>query len=343
LQMYIPKYKLSPSLLSSLTQIERLYGQLEVLRIPKNLEVNLERINLIKSTYISNSIEGNPLSMPEVTNLILGDRVPANRDEKEVRNYFDILKNLENLQKNQFSIQLTLKIHQELLSGVNERITGKIRNRKVVIGSYRKENGKMVLAVKHEPLFHTKERIKQALNQLFDWLIKDKRIPKVIKTGIFHHQFVFIHPFEDGNGRVCRLLTSLLLMQYGYQVNKYFVLDDWYDVDRILYSDKLHSADSGDKTQWLEYFSEGMKYSLQGALSKVKSAFETLNIESRPTPKEKEVLKLFQSIHEMTSTDVAGKLKISRQQAHSLLSSLLKKDFLDKKGRTKSSYYFLKQ
>ena len=99
MQMYIPKYKLSPSLLSSLTQIERLYGQLEVLRIPKNLEVNLERINLIKSTYISNSIEGNPLSMPEVTNLILGDRVPANRDEKEVRNYFDILKNLKSLQE----------------------------------------------------------------------------------------------------------------------------------------------------------------------------------------------------------------------------------------------------
>jgi len=170
----------------------------------------------------------------------------------------------------------------------------------------------------------------------------EKRIPAVIKTGIFHHQFVYVHPYEDGNGRVCRLLTCLLLLQYGYQINKYFVLDDWYDIDRILYSDKLHSADKGDKTQWLEYFSDGMKYSLQAALARVKNAFETLDVERRPSNKEKEVLKLFENRQQMTSTDVAGNLKISRQQAHSLLSSLLNKGFLEKKGRTKSTYYFLK-
>src|SRR4030043_834310 len=92
--MFKPQYQLTGKLFSNIAQIERFYGQLEALRIPTGLELNLERDNLIRSSYISNSIEGNPLSLPEVTNLLLGGRVPANRDEKEVKNYFEILKNL---------------------------------------------------------------------------------------------------------------------------------------------------------------------------------------------------------------------------------------------------------
>ncbi len=81
--MQKPKYRLTQELLKNMTEIERLYGNLEALKDPKSLYTNLERDNLIKSSYASNKIEGNPLSVAEVTNLLLGDRVPANRDEKE--------------------------------------------------------------------------------------------------------------------------------------------------------------------------------------------------------------------------------------------------------------------
>jgi len=92
--MFKPKFKLTQKLLSNIGQIERFYGQLEGLKIPKKLEINLQRDNLIQSSYVSNSIEGNPLSLREVTNLLLDERVPVNRDEKEVVNYFAILQNL---------------------------------------------------------------------------------------------------------------------------------------------------------------------------------------------------------------------------------------------------------
>lgn len=340
--MFIPKYNLSQKLLTNITQIERLYGQLEVLRIPGKLELNLERNNLIQSAYISNSIEGNPLSLPEVTNLLLGDRVPANRDEKEVKNYFEILKNLDLYSDKTLSLAIIQQTHQQLLSGVNDKIAGAIRNKKVIIGHYQKDGEKLSLDIKHEPPFHTKIQIEKMTTELLDWLAADKHSPIIVKVGIFHHQFVYIHPFEDGNGRVCRLLTALFLIQSGYLINKYFVLDDWYDIDRSLYSDKLHSADCGDKTEWLEYFSDGVKYSLQGALAKVKNAIKTLNIEERPTAREQEVLKLFQTAKEMTSTDLARKLHISRQQAHNLLISLIEKGLIRKKGKTKSTYYFLR-
>lgn len=327
--MFIPKYNLSQKLLTNITQIERLYGQLEALRVPRQLELNLERDNLIQSSYISNSIEGNPLSLPEVTNLLLDDRVPANRDEKEVKNYFEILKNLDFYRNQVFSLSTTQQIHQKLLTGVSDKIAGEIRNKEVIIG-------------RHCPPFHTKSQIEKEILQLLNWVVEEKESQAIVKIGIFHHQFVYIHPFEDGNGRVCRLLTAILFIQSGYLINKYFVLDDWYDIDRSLYSDKLHSADSGDKTEWLEYFSDGVKYSLQGALSRVKNVMKTLSIEKRPTAREQEALKLFQEIKEMTSTDLAKKLDISRQQAHHLLISLVEKGLVGKKGQTKSTYYFLR-
>lgn len=340
--MFIPKYNQSQKLLTNITQIERLYGRLEALRIPQKLELNLERNNLIQSSYISNSIEGNPLSLSEVTNLLLGDRVPTNREEKEVKNYFEILKNLDFYTNQVLSLTIMKQTHQQLLTGVNDKIAGEIRNKKVIIGHYRKEEEKLALDIKHEPPFHTKIHIEKAILQLLDWVVEGKTSLAIVKAGIFHHQFVYIHPFEDGNGRVCRLLTALLFIQSGYLINKYFVLDDWYDVDRSLYSDKLQSADSGDKTEWLEYFSDGVKYSLQGALARVKNVMETLSIEKRPTAREQKVLKLFQVTKEMTSTDLARKLYISRQQAHNLLISLVEKGLLGKKGQTKSTYYFMR-
>src|SRR3989339_974657 len=139
--MFQPKYVLSPQIITNLTQIERLYGQLEGLRIPKKLELNLERDHLIKSTYISNSIEGNSLSLPEVTNLLLGDRIPANRDEREVKNYFNLLKSLDQYVKQPLSLDLIIDLHGKLLNSIDNEIAGTIRNTHVVVGGYETENG----------------------------------------------------------------------------------------------------------------------------------------------------------------------------------------------------------
>ncbi len=338
--MFQPKYTLSQKLLSNIAQIERLYGQIEGLKIPQKLELNLQRDNLIQSSYVSNSIEGNPLSLREVTNLLLDDRVPINRDEKEVKNYFAILQNLNSYLKKNIDLELIKDIHLDLLTGVKDQIAGQIRNKKVVIGKYTGQSKEAAsLEIKHEPPYHQKEKIKKALEEICDWNIKESQLPISVKAGIFHHQFVYIHPFLDGNGRVCRLLTALIFLQNQYWINKYFILDDYYDIDRIQYSDALHTADSGDKTQWLEYFTDGVKYSLQSALSSNKEAMLTLDIEKRPTSKEKEVLEIINKRKQVISSDLVKILKVSRQQAHNLLKGLVDKGLLEKKGSTKKSYY----
>ncbi|MEK7065579.1 MAG: Fic family protein, partial [Patescibacteria group bacterium] len=322
--MYTPTYELTPQLLSLITTIERLYGQIEALRIPTKLELNLTRANLVKSTFASNRIEGNPLSEAEVTNLLLGDRVPVNRDEKEVVNYFAILKHLSDYQDKLITLDTIVDLHKQLLSGV-DTIAGHIRDVAVVIGHYKKEKGDVSLRVKHNPPFHKKTDIEKALKELLEWMQTSKELPAALQAGLFHHQFVYLHPFEDGNGRVCRILIALLFLNRGYAINRYFVLDDYYDIDRDHYSDMLHSADTGNLTRWLTYFSEGMKYSLQSALSKYTDAMRTLRFEEQPTPKERGALRIVEEYKEVTAPKVAEILKVSRQQAHALLRSLVDK------------------
>ncbi len=338
--MFKPGYTLTDTLLANISVIERLYGQLEALRIPKELQLNLERNNLVTSTYISNSIEGNPLTLPEVTNLLLGDRVPTNRDEKEVRNYFEILKNLNQYSKVSLLLDTITTIHEQLLTGVNPDIAGIIRNTPVAVGSYYYEGSVQKMKVQHKPPYHTQREIRVEVNALLAWTEQSK-LPSPLSAGVFHHQFVYIHPFVDGNGRVCRLMTALLFLQKNYAINKYFVLDDYYDIDRLQYSEKLHTADSGDKTLWLEYFTDGIKFSLQGALAKAKDSLTTVSVSKQPTPREKDVLELFQMHQEVSSTMVATKFHVTRQQAHKLLQALEKSGFVKKIGSTKSSYYVL--
>lgn len=339
--MYQPNFDLTTKLLDNTAQIERFYGQLEGMRIPQKLELNLERDNLVQSSYISNSIEGNPLSLPEVTNLLLDDRVPVNRDELEVKNYYYLLQNLPQLISKNWSLKLIIDLHQQLLAGVEDQIAGQIRDTRVVIGHYIEKKQGVKLKVKHEPPFHSKRKIKQQLRLLLKWL-EQSQVTPVLQSGIFHHQYVYLHPFIDGNGRTCRLLTALVFLKNDYLINKYFVLDDYYDLDREKYSDMLSSADQGDKTQWLEYFTDGVKYSLQSALSKLDAAMQQLSVEDRPTNREKDAIAFLQTYPEVTSSQLAEKLEVSRQQAHKLLSSLVEKGLVEKKGETKASYYRLK-
>jgi len=335
--MFQPNYSLNPLILSNITQIDRFYGQLEGLRLPKKLELNLESKNLIQSSYVSNSIEGNPLSLLEVTNLLLGDRVAVNRDEKEIINYFNILSNLTF--DKPLNFKTILEIHKDLMKGVEDNIAGQIRDKRIVVGKYVEKEGKVDVKVKHEPPFHSKLKIEIALEDLLQWLDSNDKMPISLKAGIFHHQFVYIHPFEDGNGRTCRLLTALIFLKSKYLINKYFVIDDYYDIDRLQYSDMLHTADLGDSTKWLEYFTDGVKFSMQSALEKAKNSLTTLNIQDRLSEREEEVLKIIQQRGEITSAMIATQLKVSRQQAHNILSALLDKGFIKKEGSTKSSYY----
>lgn len=343
--MFEPKFRYTPQIVNTLSTIERLYGQLLGEKLIPSLALKLAQENQILATHYSTSIEGNPLSTRDVTNIVLGDQIPTTKSEKEVKNYFSVLNKVAVLAKKHTPIttELTRKLHHELMQGIEEKDLGEFRDGPVFVG----HKTKVEVVIKHNPPYHKRKEIEQALIQLYDWISKADDNHPLLKAGVLHHEFAYIHPFFDGNGRLARILTAYYLLLRQYEVTKYFILDDYYDIDRQLYSDTLHSADAGNKTGWLEYFLDGIANSLQAAFSRVeelkKSRLEQEMGEKRVlvTTREEEVLQIVLDKKAIKSSDIQDLLEVTRQQAHNLLSSLVKKGLLQKFGKTKTSYYKL--
>lgn len=338
--------KYTPKLVNLLVSVESLYNQLESEAEIPSLALRLIRENQALATHFSTSIEGNPLSQAEVTNIVLGDKIAVTKSEKEVKNYFEVLNRISVLarEKRPLTLELTLSLHADLMRDLGAKNPGELRYESVVVG-HRDPTGKVI--IKHNPPTHIKEEIQKLLIELYGDLETDKETHALIKAGVLHHGLAFIHPFFDGNGRMARILTSYYLLLHSYEVTKYFILDDYYDIDRFLYSDKLHSADSGSNTEWLEYFLEGIDYSLQAALKRVETMkgqdIDTLTGNKRVlvSRREEEVLQLILEKKAIKTQDLVEAFGVSRQQAHLLLNSLVKKGIIIKQGKTKTSYYEL--
>lgn len=343
--MFEPKFSFTTKVINELTSIERLYGQLLGEKLVPSLALKLSEQNQVLATHHSTSIEGNPLSPRDVTNIILGDQIPTTKSEKEVKNYFSVLNKIFLLVKKNIPIttELTKNLHKELMHEILQKDLGAFRNGPVFVG----HKNKIEIVVKHNPPFHTNSEIEKNLEEVYFFLQKEDQLHPLIKAGIFHHQFAYIHPFFDGNGRIARILTAYYLLLKHYEVVKFFILDDFYDIDRQMYSDMLHTADSGDKTLWLEYFLEGIAYSLQAAFSRIKELreknLEEIEGEKRVlvTDREEEVLRILIDKKAIKTSDIEEAFAVTRQQAHALLASLVKKGLVEKFGKTKTSYYKL--
>jgi Fic family protein len=282
-----------------------------------------------------------------VTNIVLGDAIPTSKSELEVKNYFNAINHISVAARHheKLTTKLVKELHALVMAGIEIKQPGRFRDGKVIVG----HRGYHGLVVKHDPPFHTSAEIEQALLELFSYINEPTQIPPLVQSGILHHQIAYIHPFFDGNGRVTRLLTAYYLLLHGYEVTKYFILDDYYDIDRLEYSDKLHSADTGEETEWLEYFLEGISHSLKAALGRVhdltERRIESIKGDKRVlvTHREEDVLQIVLELKQIKTQDVVKHLGVSRQQSQSLLHNLVDKGILQRIGVTKSSYYQLKK
>lgn len=343
--MFEPKFIYTAKIVNTLGSIERLYGTLLEQELIPSLALQLSQENQILATHHSTSIEGNPLSPRDVTNIVLGAQIPTTKSEKEVKNYFSVLNKIHIAAKKKepISVDFTQELHEQLMKGLITHGLGRLRNGEVFVG----HRTKTEIVIKHNPPVHTVREIEKALGDVYKWTNENEEVHPIIRAGILHHQFAYIHPFFDGNGRLARILTSYFLILKNYDVVRFFILDDYYDIDREQYSNSLHAADRGDETKWLEYFLEGIAYSLQAALARINKlkneSVDEVTGEKRVlvTAREEDVIKIVIDKKAIKTSDVSETLEVTRQQAHALLASLVKKGILVKYGKTKTSYYRL--
>src|SRR5579862_3101336 len=135
--MFKPQFHLNFRILNILSHIERLYGRLQAQKLIPSLSLRLSQENQILATHYSTSIEGNPLSPQDVTNVVLGDQIPTTKSEKEVKNYFEIITKLPDFvrEKTPITVEFTEKLHKILMNGIEQREDlGHVRNGPVFVG-----------------------------------------------------------------------------------------------------------------------------------------------------------------------------------------------------------------
>lgn len=195
---YIPPYKITDEMLELVSEIMENLGKLsgvnELEKLPR-----LRRVSRIKSIHSSLAIENNTLSIEQVTDVINGKRVLApQKDIEEVHNAVNAYEKISEI--NPYSIDDLLKIHGIMMNGLVKE-AGRLRSGQV--GVYN-QDGKVV------HLAPPADFVPQQLEQLFDWM-KNSNANMLIKSSVFHYEFEFIHPFNDGNGRTGRLWQTALL------------------------------------------------------------------------------------------------------------------------------------
>src|SRR3990170_2387067 len=134
--MFEPKFAFTSKIVNTLGKVERLYGALLEQKLVPSLALQIAQENQVLSTHHSTSIEGNPLSPRDVTNIVLGDQIPITKSEKEVKNYFAVLNRINVLVKRREPITatLTLELHKELMAGLLTHGLGQFRDSEVFIG-----------------------------------------------------------------------------------------------------------------------------------------------------------------------------------------------------------------
>lgn len=352
--MFNPKYTITPKIVSGISELSEIKAVVERSRVLPLNEAQLRRQAIIRMAHTSTSIEGNKLAEFEVGKVVAGGVVRGGKkDILEVENYLKALQEINRLSKtkNNLIIKEILALHRIVITGlVDQGKAGAFRPDDVYVLDELGQ-GKQRLRFKAPPA----HRAPQLLDNLLNFVAKAKRegVHPVVITGIFHLEFVSIHPFTDGNGRVARLLTQLLLYRMNWDFRKIIVLEDYYNRDRLTYYNAEHFEEGNeydqkrDFTHWLEYFVTGFVIEARKVLEqvqaigygKVSKTSEQIFLDGD----EIKIMDFLTTTGRLTSDDVVDILKIAKRTAQLKLKSLLSKKLLKQQGRGPTTYYTLTQ
>lgn len=210
---------------------------------PEKLE-KLVEIAKVQSTESSNAIEGIVTTNTRIKQLVEEKIAPRNRDEQEIAGYRDVLNVIhESFDVIPITQNYILQLHKMLYSHINNPIAGRTKSVQNYISASFPDGHTEVLFVPLSP-FETPDALDKICEE-FNRVIGNMDVEPLIAIPIFIHDFLCIHPFNDGNGRMSRLLTTLLLYRSGFYVGKYISLEAKIAKNKDLYYDALKEAQTG--------------------------------------------------------------------------------------------------
>jgi Fic family protein len=300
----------------------------------------LKSIATIRSVGASNRIEGNKMNDEEVDALIQNLDVSklSDRDSQEVVGYFQVLdlisESFENIRINESHIK---SLHNSLLkySMKDEWHKGNFKLHSNAVEASFPDGSRQIIFQTTEPGYATDD----AIRQLIDWYNSESEIHALIRVATFIYEFLSIHPFQDGNGRLSRLISTLLLLQNGYSWIQYVSFEheienrksEYYQALRICQAQRPNE----DITIWIQFFLNCLA-NIQAQLWK---KLEVSRLETTLSPKEKSILALIQSRPNLQSGEISTKLAMPSPTVKRILSGLLLKGLIVKQGRGRNVTY----
>jgi Fic family protein len=349
--MYQPQYTITNKILLNIGIIEAAKEIIDKAPLLPYYEKKFRDEALVRAVHHGTHIEGNELNLSEAEKVMLGESVIAReRDVQEIINYRHAMERIGNLEYPHIRPVVSEDFIRELHRITVHRILPPEQS-----GNYRKTQ----VVIRNSQTGQVTFRPPLAISVPF--LISDlivfinsstvQEIHPVLKSGVVHYEFVRIHPFLDGNGRVARCLATFILFQEGYDIRKFFSLEEYFDKDAARYYRALQSVEKnkGDLTEWLEYYTEGLAIEL----SKIKDKVERISVDGKlkeklggvPLMLSERQLKIveyiqatgflqnnaFKQLFPMVSEDtVLNELKV-----------LIKHGIIRKVGRTKAARYVM--
>lgn len=324
-----------------LAQIHEYKGRQELYLKQKPAVLDhLIEIAKIQSTESSNKIEGIVTTNTRIKELVAEKTTPRNRDEKEIAGYRDVLALIhDRFEYIPIRSSVILQLHRDLYKYSGMDIGGRYKNTQNYISATTAE-GKSYILFTPLPPYETPEAIEKICEQ-YNHAVDSGVVDSLLLIPIFIKDFLCIHPFNDGNGRMSRLLTTLLLYQRGYVVGSYISLEHIIEKTKSSYYDVLEETSEG----WNEgqnSYAAFIKYLLGVVLKAYRDFEERVDLFD-------EKLSAYDLVKRATERKIADFTKseimelcpeIKSSSVEAALKKLCDEGFLKKAGSGRATKYF---
>ena len=313
--------------------------QLYLEQKPQELETLVE-IAKIQSTESSNAIEGIATTKARLKSLMADKTTPRDRGEKEIKGYRHVLNVIhENFDYVPLRKNYILQLHKMLYQFTEERFGGSFKDTPNEIDMVYPD-GRTVLLFKPLEPFETPEAVEKLCEE-YDKAINKYGIDPLIAIPVFIHDFLCIHPFNDGNGRMSRLLTTLLLYKSDFVIGRYISLEKKIEMTK----DEYYIALQESSQNWHEEKNDDtpfIKYILGIILAAYRDFEERVNMVGKKMSAKDMVIKAIGSkIGKFTKNDIMELCpEIGRGSVENALKALCEEGIIKKEGQGRATFYY---
>jgi len=342
--IYTFKLSIDWNLISSISEIDRFDASWTAIERKEGQSLReLKSIATVRSVGASNRIEGNKMSDEEVDVLLqkLNNTTLTDRDAQEVVGYFEVLDLISESYANIDLSESHIKsLHNTLMkySEKDEWHKGNYKVHSNAVEATYPDGTKQIIFQTTEAGIATDD----AMRRLLHWYNSEKEVHAIIKAATLVYDFLSIHPFQDGNGRLSRLISTLLLLQKGYKWIQYVSFEHEIESRKSEYYQVLRSSQSKrpneDITPWIQFFLS----CISNIQSQLMEKLQQTGVETQLLPREKLVFTIIQNRPNIQSGAIAEKLGIPAPTVKRILSEMVSKGLIEKQGNGRNVSYTIK-